>query len=297
MIARLHRPIGETDSCFAISKNEPEDVVIVPIVKPEDKLIQVGLQVFSGHPVVDPDDRPFEQAPKVLHTHCVDVSVDECLGMTDSFVSSTTGSLLVALEFVGDEQFSTDTNEGIKEWGERIGFEVLDDLGHNVTASLLEAYNDLFTRSATTALPAGLFATDVSIVRFDDTAKLVLEAVARFHCFADLHTYTPGRFVGDSKGSLKLLGTDPFLVATHEPDSCKPLLKRCSATMEDRAGGHGELIGTVAATPYLAGGNPVGLHSVATRTGNAFGPALGAKEDLALVLGRESFLKLDNVHA
>jgi len=67
--------------------------------------------------------------------------------------------------------------------------------------------------------------------------------------------------------------------------------------MEDGAGSDGEFIGTVAATPYLAGGNPVGLSGVTTRTGNAFGPTLGAKEDLALVLGGEPFLKVDDVHA
>ena len=266
------------------------------MIEPENELVQIGLQVLSRHSVIDPDDRSFEQAPEVLHSHRMNVPIHKRLGMADGLMLSTASSFLVALEFIGDEQFSTDANKGVKEWGERIGFEVLDDLGCDVTASLLEPHYNLFAGSATTTLSAGLLPADVSVVSLNDTAELVLEVVAGFHCLSDLHTYTPGCFVGDSKGSLKLLGADSLLVVAHEPDGGKPLLKGRVTTMENGAGGDGELIGTVAATPYLAGGNPVGLRSVATWTGNAFGPALGAKEDLAFVLGREPFLKLDNVH-
>ena len=281
----------------AISENCLEDVWIMPVVEPENKLIEIDLKVFSRYAMIHADNRPLEQAPEVLHAHRVDVSVDERLGMADGFVPSTTSGLGIALKFVGYEQFSTDTNESIKKRGERIGFEVLDDLGHNVTASLLEPHDDLLAGSTATTLPTGFLATNVSVVSLDDTTELVFEPIPQPHGLANLHTHAPSALVGDSKGSLKLFRANPFLVATHEPDSCIPLQKWCSATMEDRTSSHGELIGTVAATPYLASGNPVGLRSVATRTGNAFGPALGAKEDFALVLGGEPFLKVDDIHA
>jgi len=254
------------------------------------------LQVLGGYSVIDTDNRPLKQTPEILHAHCMDVSVDEGLGVTDGFMFSAFGGFLVALEFVGDKQFSTDTDKSVEERGERIGFEVLDDLGCDVTASLLEPYDDLLAGRTTTTLSAGLLATDVSIIGFDDTAELVFEPIPWPHGLSYLHTDTPGGFVGDSQGSLKLFGADPLLVVTHKPDGGKPFLKGCSATMEDSAGSDGELIGTVAATPYLAGGNPIGLRGAATRTVNAIGPALRAKEDLALVLGGEPFLKLDDVH-
>ena len=281
---------------LAISEHQLEDILIVAVVEPEDELVQVGLEVFGRDAMIDADNCSLEQTPEVLDTHCMNVSIDEGLGMADGFMLSVTSGLGVTLEFIGDKQFSIDTNEGIKEWGERIGFEVLDDLGHNVTASLLEPYDDLFSGSATTSLSPGFLAADVSVIGFDYSTELIVESIPWPHGLSYLHTDTPGRFVGDPKGSLKLLCADPFLVATHKPDSCKPLLKGCSATMEDGAGSHGELIGAVTATPYLTGGNPVGLGSATTRTGNTFGPALGAKEDLAFVLGGESFLEFDNIH-
>ena len=111
---------------LAISEYKLEDILIVAIVESEDEFVEIDLKVLCGDAMVDSDDRSLEQAPEVLHAHCMDVAVDECLGMTDGFMPSTTSGLSIALEFIGNEQFSADTNEGIKERGERIGFEVLD---------------------------------------------------------------------------------------------------------------------------------------------------------------------------
>jgi len=62
--------------------------------------------------------------------------------------------------------------------------------------------------------------------------------------------------------------------------------------MEDRSCRDGELIGALPAAPDLAGRDPVGVIGAALGTSNAVGPAHLAKEDLALVLGGEPFLKL-----
>jgi|AntAceMinimDraft_16_1070373.scaffolds.fasta_scaffold46210_2 hypothetical protein len=50
------------------------------MIESEDELVDVGLQVLGGDAMVDSNDRSLEQAPEVLHTHCMDVSVDEGLG-------------------------------------------------------------------------------------------------------------------------------------------------------------------------------------------------------------------------
>jgi len=268
----------------------------MPVVEPKDKLIEIDLKVLCGNAMIDTDNRPLKQGPEVLHTHCMDVSVDERFGMTDGFMPSATSGLGIALEFISNEQFSTDTNEGIKKRGERIGFEVLDDLGHNVTASLLEPHDDLFAWSTTTALPAGLLATDVSVVSFDDTTELIVEPIPQPHSLSYLHTHAPSALVGDSKGSLKLFSGDTFLGITHQPDGDIPLLKGYSATMEDRSCGYGELVTAGGALPYFALFDPVRIVGSALGTSDTVGPALGAKEDLALVLGGEPFLKLDDVH-
>ena len=131
----------------------------MPMIEAEGKLIQIRLEILGGYAVIDADNCSLEQAPEVLDTHCVDVSIDERLGMANGFMLSVTSGLGVTLEFIGDKQFGIDTNEGIKEWGERIGFEVLDDLGHNVTASLLEPYDDLLAGSATATLSSRLLTT------------------------------------------------------------------------------------------------------------------------------------------
>ena len=280
----------------AIGKDYFEDVWIMPIVETKDKLIEIDLKVLCGNAVIDTDDSSFEQAPEVFHAHRVYVSVDERLGMADGFMLSSTGGLGVALEFIGYEQFSTDADEGIKEWGKRIGFEVLDDLGHNVTASLLETHDDLFAGSTTTTLPAGLLATDVGVVGLNDTAELIVEPIPWPHCLSDLHTHTPSALVGNPKGPLKLFSGDTFLGIAHKPDSYIPLLKGRVAAMEDGAGSGGELVAASGALPHLALFESVGIVGSALGTSDTVGPAQLTKKDLAFVLGRESFLELDDVH-
>jgi hypothetical protein len=53
-------PSAIDEDCF-------EDVRIIPVVEPEDKLVKIDLEVFSGDAVVDTDDRSLKQAPEVLH--------------------------------------------------------------------------------------------------------------------------------------------------------------------------------------------------------------------------------------
>ncbi len=108
------------------------------VVESKDKLIRIGLEILSRHTMINTDDCSLEQAPEVLNPHRMNVSVDEGLGMTYDFMSSTASGLGVALEFVGNKQFGVDADESIKERGERFSFEVLDDPGYCVSASLLE---------------------------------------------------------------------------------------------------------------------------------------------------------------
>ncbi len=275
---------------------EFKDRLIMSIVEPEDEFIQVGLEVFGRYAVVHANNCSLEQAPEVFHTHCVNVSVHECFGMTDGFVLSVASGFGITLEFIGDKQFGIDTNEGIKEWGERIGFEVLDDLGHYVTASLLESHDDLLTGSAAATLPPRLLTTDVSVVCLDDTTEFVLEDGVS-HGFADLLRHTPCCLVGNTDGSLKLFGGDAFLIATHQPDGDKPLPERCPGAVEDRSGSNRELVSASGALPDFSFFNPIGMFGSALGTSNAFGPTLVAKEDFALALGGEPFLEFENIHA
>jgi len=55
-----------------------EDVLIGPIVEPEDKLVDVGLKVLGGYAMVDTDYCSLEQAPEcagvrpsILGFHCL----------------------------------------------------------------------------------------------------------------------------------------------------------------------------------------------------------------------------------
>jgi len=145
--------------------------------------------------MIDPDNRSLEQTPEVLHAHCVDVSVDECFGVADSCVLSLTSGLLIALEFIGDEQFGTDTDKGVEERGQRLGLEVLDNLSGNVTASLFEPHYDLFSGCTTTTLPARFLPADVDIISFDDTAELVLKPHSWPHALPNLHPHPPSRLI------------------------------------------------------------------------------------------------------
>ena len=294
--SRLVRSRTPPFSILAVGYHKLEDVFIIPVIKAEDEFIQVGLKVLCRYAVIDADNCSLEQAPEVFDAHCVNVSIDECLGMANGFMLSVASGLSVALEFIGDKQFGIDTNEGIKEWSERIGFEVLHDLGHNVTAPLLEPYDDLLAGSATATLSSRLLATDVSVIGFDNTTEFVLEGVVS-HGFADLLRHTPCCLVGNTESSLKLFSRDTFLVATHQPDGNKPLLERCPGAVEDRTRCDRELVSASRALPHSTFFDPIGVFGSASGASNAFGPTLVAKEDLALVLGRESFLEFENIHA
>jgi len=268
----------------------------VSIVEPEDKLIQVALEVFGGNAVIDPDDRSLKQRPEVLDTHCVNVAIDEGLGVDDSLVLESLGGFAVTSKLVSDEHIGIKANEGIEERGECCGFEVLDDPGYYIPAALLEPYDNLLARGTTTTLPSRLLTTYVSIVGLDDTAKLVLEG-SMSHGFADLLGHTPSSFVGNTEGSLKLFSGYSFLVVAHQPDSDKPLLKRCPRAVEDRSSSDRELVSASGALPDFTFFDPVGVFSSALGASDTFGPTLAAEEDFALVLGGEPFLEFENIHA
>lgn len=74
------------EGLLAVGEYQLEDVSIVPIIKPEDKLVEVGLKVLSGHSVIHANDCPFEQTPEALNAHSMDVAVHERPGMADSSV-------------------------------------------------------------------------------------------------------------------------------------------------------------------------------------------------------------------
>jgi len=281
---------------LAIGKHCLEDVIVEAVVESEDELIEVGLEVFSRYTMVDTDNRSLEEAPEVLHPHRVDVSVDECLGVADGFMLSTSSSLGVALEFIGDEQFCANADEGIEDRGKCFGFEVLDDLCCDVTTSLLEPHNYFFAGSATPTLPTRFLATNVSVVGFDDTAELIFKPIPWPHGLSDLHTDAPSALVGDAKSPFELFSGDTFLGIAHQPDSDIPFLKRSMGTMKDGVCCHGELVSAGGALPHLTLFEPVGIVSSTLGTSDAVGPALGAKKLLALVLGGEPFLQLDDVH-
>jgi len=68
------------------------------------------------------------------------------------------------------------------------------------------------------------------------------------------------------------------------------------AAMKDGASSGRKLVTTSGALPHFALFESIGIVGSAFGTSDTVGPAQFAKEDLALVLGGESFLKLDDVH-
>jgi len=280
----------------AVGNYQLEDISVVSVVKPKDKLIQIGLEILGRDTMIDTNDRPFKQRPEVLDTHCVNVTIDERLGVNDSLVLESLGGFVVTFEFISDEHIGIKADKGFEERGERIGFEVLDDLGYYVTASLLESHDNLLARSTTTTLSPGLLAADVSIIGLDNTTEFVLED-SMSHGFANLLGHTPSSLVSDTEGSLKLFSGHTFLVVTHQPDGDKPLFERSSGAVEDRSGGNRELVPASGALPDFTFFDSVGVFRSALGASNTLGPTLAAKEDFTLVLGGEPFLEFENIHA
>jgi len=67
--------------------------------------------------------------------------------------------------------------------------------------------------------------------------------------------------------------------------------------MEDSSRGHRELVSASGALPDSSFLDPIGMFSSAFGASDAVGPTLLTKKDLAFVLGREPFLKFENIHA
>ena len=283
--------------CPGIAQDRFKDIRVVSVVEPEYELIQIGLEVFRGHSVIYADDCSFEQAPEALNAHSVDVAVDERPGMTHSSVGIASSGLPVALEFIGAEEFSVGADNSIEYFSEGNSLHVGNYAGNHLSSAFLDAEGDPFARCATASLAASTATANIGLIGLYDTSELVFEPIPWPQGLAYLHRHSPGGFVGDSKGSLKLLGRDSLLGVDDQPDRYIPLLKRSSASMEDGARGDGELVGAAFAAPDSTGGNPVGVCSTATRAQYTFRPSLGAKEVFALALGGEPFLQVDDVHA
>jgi len=222
----------------------------------------------------------------------MNVAVNEALGGDDRLMLVSSGGLPVAFQFVGDQHLCFQIDVGYKGAFESVGLEVFDDQFSELTTSFLHTDYDVLARCSSTTLSSA-----VGIVYLNDTGELVLEVITRFHALSDLHCHSPGSLVGDPKSSLKLFGADSLLGLNHQPDGDIPLLKWSPRAMEDRSCSDRELIGALPAAPDLAGRDPVEVIGTALGTSNAVGPAYLAEEDLALVLGSEPFLKLQDVHA
>lgn len=280
---------------LAVRENGFEDGGIMPVVEPEYELVEVSLKVLCRHAMVDADDRSLEERPERFDAHNVDVAVHECLGVVDLHMGITNSGLGVASEFVGAEEFGVGADECMKERGKRFGLEVRDDLSGHGSTSLLEPDNGCLAKSAT-ATDSSPDATNVGVVNLDDPGEFVFEPIPWPHGLTDLHRHAPSGLVRYPDGAFDLLGRYALLAFDHQPDGDEPLTKRGSRAVEDRSGGHGELVGASGALPQVAILQPVGMVGSALGARNAIGPAHSAQEGLALVLGGELLLKLDDVH-
>jgi len=293
--ARFVRSRTPPFTILAASKNKFEDILVVPVVGPKHELIQIGLEVFRGHPMVYADDRSLEQAPEALNALCVDVPVDVGLGVVDCGMGVSSRGSSTASEFVGAEEFGVFADDHVEHFGECFGLKIRDNLSTNIAVSLLHSDNDCLSLGPSPSWPLDATA-DISVISFDDTSELIFEPIPWSHGNPYLHSHSPGGLVGDSKSPFELLSADAFLGFHHQPDGDKPLLKGRSGTMKDSAGSVGELMFTSFALPEFTSSKPVGVFGSALWARDTIGPTHFLDEVFAFALGGEAFLEFDYVH-
>ena len=209
-------------SLSAVGQHCFKDVRIMPVVEPEYEFIQVGLEVFGGHSVIDADDCSLEQAPEAFNTHGMDVSVHERPGMAHSGVGIASGSSLVALEFIGAEEFSVSADDGIEHFSKCNCLHIRDFAGNHLPSAFLDAKGNPFARSTTASLAASAATANVGLIGFNDPGELIFEPIPWPHGLADLHSHAPRSLVGDSEGAFKLLPADAFLGVDHQMRGSDP---------------------------------------------------------------------------
>ncbi len=228
-------------------------------------------------------NRVSSDASAILVTHVLFRHV------VDGFVRGFSNSLLVGWQRVGNDHVNIGAHVFTDVLRERAGLRILSMEESEITITLSDSDYDCFVRGGFPASGVALFPADVGFVHFDGTVKhgLIYFFHGRTDAVAEIPRGLIRAFMLTPDRALQLHSTHA-LPRFAEQQRCKePLLERQVGVIENRAGGHGELvIAALAVEELLRGCQFDGWH-LAARALHATGPAETDKKLAAFFVGVE----------
>lgn len=268
-----------------------EQRVTLAAVEAERHLVQVGREMLCADLVPRSHDAALEQRECRFHRVSRDASTVLVSGiflgvMVDGFVSVSTNSRFIGWQFVGDDYVHIGADILLDVLRQRALLGIFGMEESEIAIALTNADNDLFLDVlAPVFFEVALFSADIGFVHLDSAVKHRL--IYFFHGGANAMTEIPRGLVAHSQGALDLIRGHSF-ASFAEQESCEePFLQRQVGIVEDRAGGHAELIVAFFAVKELLCGRKFDSGHLATWAFNSAGPAQTDEQLSALLVGIE----------
>jgi hypothetical protein len=239
-----------------------ENVMVLPVVVAELKLIQVERKVLLADVVVRPDDAPLEQRPERFDVVRMNVAAHILIfGMLHAIViEAKCGQVVITGMFIGRDQRHAVTDSFADKAVERSRVGLFDYLTTHVTlAADSSDHRGLAAKSSDMLLfvPMAILilAANAHFINFDDSHEL-LEIViphASPKPMADEPCGMQGRALAEEHAP-NLTGRNAFQALEHRVENLEPSHKRDVGIFENRADQNRESIG-ICRVAFLA--NPI----------------------------------------
>ena len=202
--------IWQLCSIHQLGERIPENVFVLPIVKPMLQFIQIGVQMLNAHLMIRTDDGALEQAPDALNAVSVNVADNPFLGRVVNPMVLRVGILNAPIgrKLVGVDRFRVGRGVVVNELVQGRLVRVLDDLKPNLsrrwTAPMAIALFPFVAAAHPAHLPA-----DVGFVHFDNAPQKL--GVNLAHGSADAMAEMPRGLIGNVQRALDLERGHAFL--------------------------------------------------------------------------------------
>lgn len=221
----------------------PKQVVVIPIIEPKRKLLEIDRQMLDGELVIRSVDGPLEKAPHVLYVVGMNVSnhpfvLSVVYGLVHRVV---VGNALVRVVFVSENHFGVIVYVFVNERVHRLFGSVFDNSESDITTTLNRADHDSLVAFVAHAASSDLTA-DEGFINFDRAVEQRRSFLRLAHCSTDTVSEKPCGFVRNTKHALQLVRADPLLGLRNHVDGQEPFPEREFAIVENASHSDGELI-------------------------------------------------------
>ena len=236
---------------------------LLAVIVAKHLLIEVTEKMERFHADIGSIYPPLQEAPEVLDSVGVDVSVDVGFGVVDHHVDVGFSQATVGPERIGiDHGTSGDVVLGVLL--QRLLLASLNDGSAEFSTTLQDTDNGGLVLSASSGDPNGPLtlvhipgcAADESFVNFDfGSATAHLDERTGLHGEANAMEHEPCGFLSDTESAAYLVGANPVFAIGDHPDSDKPFVQADGGILEDGPDLDAELLAgmLLLALPYVPG--------------------------------------------